>query len=51
LLTDLVESGKDTANRKADRKEKTSCQDSQASEENSALGHRASWTTRETAPA
>src|SRR5229473_7417266 len=44
LLSDLVESGKHTANSKADRKKKTHCKDSQAGEENCAEGHGASWT-------
>jgi len=43
LLSDFVESGKRTANRKAEPKQEARCHDSQASEENFAEGHGASW--------
>src|SRR5271170_2030097 len=49
-LSDLVDTGKRTTNRKAHGKQKTSCQYSQASKENCAEAHRASWTSREPHP-
>ena len=46
LLSDLVESGKHTAGSKADRKQKTHRQDSQAGEENCAGGYGVSQRAR-----
>jgi hypothetical protein len=43
LLSDLVESGKHTADSRSDREQKTHRQDSQPGEENCAGGHGVSW--------